>query len=229
MASLVVYRGPSALDGSPIVAILTFDSANVKTGPMAQLFIMRADTAPHEAQRTGEDASVCGDCPYRPIHAKQRGFTPCYVKVWQGPLSTWKANRGKRVMVEAACARLTSSQASLRLGAYGDPAALPESLVARLVRAVEGRITGYTHQWRDPRFAWLRGYVMASCDDASDYARATAEGWRTFRVVPKRALPVLAAREILCPSDRVECIDCRLCDGVQYAVDRRKSIAIVAH
>src|SRR5207253_7718239 len=112
MASLVVYRGPSMLDGAPIVGILTFDSDNVKTGPMAQLFIMAANVAPHEAQRTGDDAGVCGDCSYRPIHAKARGYTPCYVKVWQGPLSTWKANRAKPVMVEAACARLTGSQAS---------------------------------------------------------------------------------------------------------------------
>jgi hypothetical protein len=228
MASLVVYRGPSMLDGSPIVAILTFDSANVKTGPMAQLFIMHAEIAPHDAQKTGDDAAVCGDCPFRPIHAKVRGYTPCYVKVWQGPRSTWVANRAAPVRLSEARARIKADGVSVRLGAYGDPAALPQWLVQRLTSHAVG-FTGYTHQWRDPRFAWLKGYVMASCDDASDYARATAEGWRTFRVLPKRALPVLAAREILCPSDVVECIDCGLCDGVQYANDRRKSIAIVAH
>jgi hypothetical protein len=227
MSSYVAWRGPSELDGAPIVAIVVLDSENRKTGPMAQLFIMRADIAPHHALRTGADASVCGDCPFRPIVACETGITPCYVLVWQGPRSTWVANRDTPADMRLTCKRLAG--ATLRHGAYGDPAALPGHVIRALTDAVEGRITGYTHQWRDPRFAFLKNYVMASCDAPTDYARAKAEGWRTFRVIPKKSLPVLARKEILCPSAKVECIDCRLCDGIQYQRDNRKDIAIVAH
>jgi hypothetical protein len=66
----VVYTGPSELDGRRIVGIVTGTrrpSANPKTGPMLQLWIMRTHAAPHVAQRTGADASVCGDCKLRPF------------------------------------------------------------------------------------------------------------------------------------------------------------------
>jgi hypothetical protein len=240
-SSFVVYRGPSMLDASAtIIAIVTLESSNTKTGPMAQLFIMPAFTAPHTAQQTGDDAAVCGDCAFRPLlvkAAREAGvpgaedMRACYVKTFQGPRATWQANHDAPVMLDRTLAILRATEASLRLGAYGDPAALPESLIHTLSDAVSMRITGYTHQWRNPAFGFLRAYVMASCDAVTDYARAKAEGWRTFRVIQKRMLPVLAAREIECPSDKgVQCIDCLLCDGVQYgAADRRKDIAIHAH
>ncbi len=226
--SYVAYRGPSSLDPTvTIMAIVVLDSANSKTGPMAQLFIVPQDEAPHNAQRSGLDAAVCGDCPFRPLLAKSKGLTPCYVKTFQGPRATWERNKDRPVDLEGTLVALAG--ASLRLGAYGDPAALPQALIAELASAVDMRITGYTHQWRRPQFYWLRSFVMASCDAVTDYARAKAEGWRTFRVIQKRTLPVLAAREIICPSELVSCLDCTLCDGVQYANDRRKDIAIHAH
>jgi hypothetical protein len=67
---IVLYRGPSRLDGAPIVCVATgfrSPSDNPKTGPMVQTWIMREDVAPHTAQKTGEDSSVCGDCPLRPL------------------------------------------------------------------------------------------------------------------------------------------------------------------
>lgn len=234
MSSYVAYRGPSTLDPSvTIMAIVTLDSANSKTGPMAQLFIVPQDEAPHIAQKTGLDAAVCGDCPFRPLLAKANGLTPCYVRVFQAARSTWQRNAQEPVQLRLTCKRLTG--ATLRLGAYGDPAALPESVIRALATAVDNRVTGYSHRWKDDRFAYLKAYVMASCDAPHDYARAKAEGWRTFRVIQKRALPVLAAREIICPSDVVQCIVCRLCDGSQSARlgasyrDKRKDIAIMAH
>jgi hypothetical protein len=213
------------LDGNPIVAIVVLRSSNTKTGDMSQLFILPEEKAPHEAQKTGEDASVCGACPQRPALGGS-----CYVRTFQGPRSTWQSNKGSPVLLEAALGMLAWSRA-LRLGAYGDPAALPESLVASLVKAVGRRITGYTHQWRDARFAWLRSYVMASADEPADMARARAEGWRTFRVVKKNTPWVQADFEIPCPAVElgVECVQCRLCDGSQRADDRRKSITIQEH
>ena len=67
---VVLYRGPSKLDGEPIVCIATglkAPSKNPKTGTMVQTWILREDVAPHKAQKTGEDSSVCGDCPLRPL------------------------------------------------------------------------------------------------------------------------------------------------------------------
>ena len=62
---VVLYDGPSRIDGAPIIAIacrITEASENGKTGAMVQTFIMRRDIPPHTALKTGDDASVCGDC-----------------------------------------------------------------------------------------------------------------------------------------------------------------------
>ena len=47
----VIYDGPSRLDGKPVIAILTLESANIKTGNMAQLWIMARDEMPHVAKK----------------------------------------------------------------------------------------------------------------------------------------------------------------------------------
>ena len=62
---VVLYDGPSLIDGSPIVAIATgliWPSLNRKTGDMVHVWIMRADTPPVEAFYTDRGKSVCGDC-----------------------------------------------------------------------------------------------------------------------------------------------------------------------
>lgn len=65
--SAVVYRGPSRYDAKTnIRAVLVFNSANVKTGNMVQLYVLNDLVPPHVAIKTGEDQSVCGSCPYRP-------------------------------------------------------------------------------------------------------------------------------------------------------------------
>ena len=64
----IIYRGPSLLDGAPIVAIvigLATDSANVKTGAMLQSYILRDDMHPLDAIASGADYSICGDCSAR--------------------------------------------------------------------------------------------------------------------------------------------------------------------
>ena len=62
---VVRYRGPSLIDGGPIVAIATFGSSNQKTGDVPQVWILREDEPPVRAAKTGADHSVCGDCPLR--------------------------------------------------------------------------------------------------------------------------------------------------------------------
>jgi hypothetical protein len=216
MAGKVVYRGPSMYDPSTIIrAVLVTESANAKTGNMAQLFILRDDTPPHVAQRTGQDSAVCGTCPLRPYLTGG-----CYVVTFQGPLSTWKATNGHQVTGAGQIARALHGR-TLRLGAYGDPAALPFHVIQYLVRLSRGA-TGYTHGWR--MRPDLRKYCMASVETTAGAMEATAAGWRTFRLTTENA-PRLP-NEILCPSERVECAECLLCRGASL---RARSITIPAH
>ncbi len=61
----VIQESTSPIDGSPIVVILTMGSSNRKTGNMCQVWILRADVNPVQAVNTGEDYSICGNCPHR--------------------------------------------------------------------------------------------------------------------------------------------------------------------
>ena len=65
----IAYEGPSLIDGAQIVVIVTGlkgPSKNRKTGNMVQTFILARDVHPLEALRSGEDASICGQCEHRP-------------------------------------------------------------------------------------------------------------------------------------------------------------------
>jgi hypothetical protein len=59
---MLLFRGPSKFDPSAtIAAVLTGyqrPSKNAKTGPMAQLYIIRTDVHPWEAQQSGQDAAA---------------------------------------------------------------------------------------------------------------------------------------------------------------------------
>jgi len=232
-SGVVLYDGPSRIDGAPIVAIacrITEASSNGKTGAMVQTFIMRQDIAPHEALKTGEDSSVCGDCPLRPIN---KGATRCYVRVYQAPLSVWNAYHRGRYAVPGADfdAKLLQELfegLAFRIGSYGDPAAIPSSVWKTATRRVKNR-TGYTHQWRKRIGAGLKNLCMASADSESDVADATARGWRTFRV-RKHDAPTLKI-ESICPASaegkrRTQCDTCGLCQGATIAA---KNIVIADH
>lgn len=218
---MVVYEGPSVLNGEPIVGIitgLTAPSQNRKTGPMAQLWILDASEEPHEAVRTGQDASVCGDCPARGKW--------CYVTTFQGPLSiyrTWKRGGYEECYSSA---RLRGK--ALRLGAYGDPAALPIETIRRLARDCD-RFTGYTHQWKRCS-SELRQYCMASVDTVSDQEQASRSGWRTFRVSADGGK---LRGESVCPASTesgidITCFECGACDG-RHRERVKGHIVIKAH
>ena len=205
---MIIYEGPSLLDGQPIVAVLTGHekpSANDKTGTMAQLWIMPRDTAPNESLRTGEDESVCGDCPLRGVLGKQRA---CYVAVHQAPLSVWKKYQrgGYPAWIPGLAIPTHPKVEGVRLGAWGDPAALPFHILVALTEQFEGW-TGYTHQWRQlgPQHASL---LMASVETAEQAAEARAAGWRTYGLEEDD-------ESILCPatSHGITCSDCGLCKG----------------
>jgi hypothetical protein len=97
---------------------------------------------------------------------------------------------------------------ALRMGAYGDPVAVPWQAWTGIH---EARLwTGYTHQWRRLIATPFRNMLMASCDSVAEMAEAAAMGWRTFRV------GTAGANDIECPSGRgVQCADCGLCSGLQ--------------
>ena len=230
----IVYEGISQLDGEPIVAIATWKSKNRKTGDMIQTWILRQDIHPSEALKTGEDSSVCGNCPRRPLIAKQKGLKPCYVKVFNAPRAVWKAyTEGKYGRMEDSVDSVPDIP--VRLGSYGDPCAVPIEYWRRLIAIHNQSHTGYTHQWRDERFQEYKTLLMSSCDTLMEAIKADKLGWRSFNVV--KTLNPGAGKVIRlaqCPaaaeSGNIKtCATCLACNGTKSESDRRASIKILAH
>lgn len=231
-AGVILYEGPSHIDGAPIVVIanrIAAPSRNDKTGAMAQTFVIRSDVNPQRALKTGQDESVCGDCPQRPIKGGK-----CYVAVAKSVASVYGAyERGRyaRPGLDYDPAILPELFAGLafRLGTYGDPAAAPFQ-IWRAATLKARKITGYSHQWRDRRFQAFALLCMASCETESDQLLASACGWRTFRA--KKSAETKAATEIGCPAAkengaRTSCDRCGLCAGNSSA--SAKDIVINLH
>lgn len=223
----VVYEGPSRINRMPIVAILTTHSGNRKTGDVPQLWILCRDEKPAQAAAYGNDAAVCGRCPHRGIarDGKIIGRT-CYVTLIHGPRSVWEAYQaGKYDKVRPDVAGRAVAGRTVRLGAYGDPGALPVSVIDALTRYAP-KHTGYTHQWR--KRADLSVLTMASVDTPAEAAEAVNAGWRYFRVAADNQ-PL--SGEVLCPASveagkRTDCARCGLCSGNRT---NAKNIYIPAH
>lgn len=243
--SSIIYSGPSMIDGKPIVCIAIVQSGNIKTGNMIQTHILRADINPLEASKTGADISICGDCMHRgtptmdPLKKTAQGRT-CYVNIGQGPTVVYKAFKaGKYPQATPEQITAIGSNRMVRLGTYGDPAALPDYVIDALLKESTGH-TGYTHQHnqlKDKPSAYNR--MMYSADSIEDAKQAHSKGYRTFRVISLKQWhegqaknqPVTLPNEILCPASKesdkgVTCSQCKLCTGSNT---RAKSIAIVAH
>lgn len=227
----ILWRGASLIDGAPLVVIavgLASASSNRKTGGMVQTYILREDMDPVAAVRTGADASICGQCPHRGPTGDGKGRT-CYVNIGQGPLGVWRAyKRGVYIDWTARDLMPLGAGRLVRLGTYGDPAAVPTAVWSDILSAATGH-TGYTHQWRTADSA-LREYCMASADSPQDAADAHAAGWRTFRVAMPCDPPKLDG-EAICPASaeagkKLTCDRCLACNG---ANGRKGSIVIQAH
>lgn len=229
----VIYRGPSQLDGAPILVIVTglaSGSTNVKTGSLLQTWILREDVSPIEAIHSGADASICGACPHRGrIEDGRNVGRSCYVQVFQAPRNVWQTERkGAYPQLSLSDLPQLGEGRRVRLGAYGDPAAVPFEVWAALLSRADAW-TGYTHQWRVVS-SDLSRYVMASCDTPADYLDAKAAGWRTFRV--RTSGEVLNAKEIVCPASKeagvkTNCAACVACGG--HGAKARADVAIIAH
>lgn len=235
----VIYRGPSLLTGAPIVAVALVASSNRKTGNMVQTYILPDGPNPVEAARSGADEAVCGDCKHRPANGGA-----CYVTLIHGPSSVWRGlQRG--IYPDATGLGGGANVPALmdlgkgrmvRLGTYGDPAAVPSIVWEALVCDAQGR-TGYTHQWANEALQpaqreALRELVMASADTEEEAQRARAMGWRHFRIRGSVEEPSMA-REFVCPASeeagkRKTCATCGACDGAQRGPSQA-SVVIVVH
>lgn len=228
----IAYEGPSLIDGKPIVVIVNKldGSDNAKTGAIVQSFIIRSDVAPTDALKTGDDASICGECPHRPLLAKTNGQAPCYVNVGRSVRSVYEAyRRGRYTRADAATIASALAGKIVRLGTYGDPAAAPVTMWAQITRYAASR-RGYTHQWARPDFdasAWAP-LVMASADTIDEAAQANLLGMRVFRV--SMGIDVQAG-EAMCPASaeagkRATCSKCTLCAGTSI---QARDIVIADH
>ena len=214
---VVAYRGPSAMGGHPIMAVvycLPNGSRNKKTGPMAQVLICPADTVPYVAVKTGEDVSVCGNCPLRPVSGGG-----CYCNLGKFFPKVWEVAKGLPHDLDAACTAIRHSGLPVRVGSWGDPAAVPVEVIRSLVDAArrpdgKSRHTTYTTQWRQRPD--LRDIAMASVYSQVDQREAARAGWRTARV--RIAGTPLLHGEIVCAATKetgykTTCSECLMCSG----------------
>jgi len=212
----VVWKGASQIDGEPILLILTGiknPSQNRKTGAMIQSYILKEGVLPTEYRKNGS-YSICGNCPIKDA---------CYVgnhylnNIYDG---------SERDIEKLPLAMLRGKP--LRLGAYGDPAAVPVKVWERLLRWATGGYTGYTHGWRwcDPK---LSNYCLASVESEETMQEAWSKGWKTYRVGLPEETPT--KNELYCPhytsEPTIQCIQCQLCSGL--GLDTKKGIFVHVH
>ena len=216
----VLWSGPSALDGAPIMVVascVSEPSENGKTGDMIQLAIMRRDLSPSDAWRAGADGAVCPDaCAHR--SAARGGSGTCYV------------NKARLGDAWAAGARLVNAGrvgypaglfrgARVRFGMEGDPSAVPLEVWRPILTDSGAAHTGYTAAWRSLPVEWSR-YFMASCSSPADALRARSAGWRVFAASLSATDDgaYIAAGLTLCEAERPSpsaCVDCLQCNGAR--------------
>jgi hypothetical protein len=217
---MILWQGNSAFDGSRIAAVLTLRSENVKVGNAPQLWMVRTDV--HPCEKGAQDGPCPSTCNGR---ADRLGF--CYVVRMQGPLAIFNrlARNGyprvdPRTIPGVREIRRETYGRAIRLGAWGDPAAIPVD-VLRGLESVGSPMIGYTHAWSTCSPDMAR-WTMASVESIEQRAAAKALGYRTFRILRPDEQPTRG--ELLCSAERdqrVQCIRCRGCGGLfGHARDR---------
>lgn len=213
---VILWRGASLINGEPVVAIGVGlrRSKNTKTGDFVQVYILfDGEEKPTDAINSGKDESVCGSC----IHRKKGGLGSCYVNVGQGPNQVYAAYKRDSYPEATSSFFDGLTNRKIRLGAYGDPAAIPVEIWERLTSRSAGW-TGYTHQWRKCDLR-LRDYVMASVESEEGQKEARKRGWKTFRV--RNEDEPLTDHEFICPASkeggrRMQCEGCMACHGGEW-------------
>ena len=207
----IIYRGKSLLNGDPIIAVAITNSTNAKTGNMVQTYILVDNgMSPKVNSISLADAAICGDCKHR-----QGTGGVCYVNLGHGPRAVADGiNRGIYPDNLAMAATLSAGR-MVRLGTYGDPAAVPAIVWQTLLLNAKGS-TGYSHQWKTGKADHVMSFCMASADNDADRILALSKGFRTFRV--RSSSEEVAAGEFICPASeeagkRLNCESCGACNG----------------
>jgi hypothetical protein len=280
LAGVILWRGASYFDDSPVVYVATKfrdNSANEKTGGMVQTFILPDPIAagvdvngkrPAKIvawlKATGAK-SICGDCPHAWQYNEstgQYGKGTCYVREYQAPAAVLGAI-ARRITGESdsyAVAGVDFPESwipelgrgrDVRLGSYGDPAAVPAAVSIDFVKHAAGR-TGYTHFWKSANARArsnalaLSDIVMASADSPVDVESARALGYRAFFVVPHGSIGegrdvISNARKLgatLCPASkefeiatgrRTNCQACGICSGATGKGANARDVLIPDH
>jgi hypothetical protein len=212
-----------------LVVFATTESSNIKTGPMTQIWIMARNLHPVESRRTGHDATLqCQGCPY----ASNQG---CYVsplplmQIWR----VYQSGDYETVTMGSPQWSALFDNASVRLGAYGNPSMLPLAMLEDICSRAYMH-TGYFHDWNIMPVDLAKSYgrfLMASCEP-SNVQFAQNLGLRTFTVVSEAPSDRSLGIECLSDTKGIQCIDCGLCDGTQRSNKRNKplpSVWIKAH
>tara|TARA_R100001480_G_scaffold150812_4_gene151739 strand:+ start:4096 stop:4935 length:840 start_codon:yes stop_codon:yes gene_type:complete len=224
--TLVLYKGISLLDNeTPIMVVMsgfTKDSTNGKTGPLVQLYILPVHETPKDIYFSGSSA-VCGDCKYN-------GNNGCYVR-WSNLGSVWKSAKSQSA-IPMTLSKEFLRGLRVRVGAAGDPAAVPVSVWSKLLSTCEN-YTGYTHQWNKPEYQDMQDLFMASVDNARENEKARALGWNTFFVTDNEKEAKEEGIRCLASTDKKDmhglpmtCSTCMLCNGKSR---RQKTITEVLH
>ena len=236
--STIIYKGPSLIDGKPIIVIYQPQGKNPKIGEMAQTWILREDIDPITANRIGEDYSICGNCPHKGITdpQKQKGMAPnrsCYVNPMP-VLAVYKSYKkgnyteGHNIGNNLYSLAMLGAGQNIRLGSYGDPAAVPARIWEGLLRFSKSH-TGYTHQAdiKTSSYDYIKNILMTSCDTLAQAKTAWKKGLRTFRTITN--LSEMTSNEKQCMAtlkgSKTTCSKCNKCNGDSDF----KSIAIVVH
>lgn len=223
----VIYDGPSLFDGKRIIVVANAfsRSKNKKTGKMVQTWVIPAACHPINAAQKGLDKSVCGSC-------KHRHFRSCYVNLMHGPVQVWKAwkvGRYPKVDYRKESTRALFAGRNVRVGSYGDPAAVPAEIWTSILSQAAG-FTGYTHSWRQCK-DYYKMFCMASCDTLDDVKEAKARGWRPFYVMPEVSIPPKGF--FTCPASKEggKKTTCAKCNGCRGGIFDAKKLCptIVAH
>lgn len=236
---LLLWEGPTQFgDSAETIGLIATGfktrSTNRKTGPLIQTYILKKDIRPSRGVKLGQDFAICGDCK----HSGSKGKS-CYVDaVSQGPNSIWDAwMRGHYKPINDDQRALIFVGEKIRLGAYGDPCAVPFEVwepIIKTIKQTNGMWTGFTHAWKfcDQRF---KDFLVASVDTPEELEQARELGWRTFRTMAPGEEPL--KNEFICPASdagyeklkrKVTCEQCGACNGL---ADRpqRGSACIEAH
>jgi hypothetical protein len=213
---------------------------------MLQTWVLNAEIDPISANRTGADESICGHCMHKG-QAKNpkegRGFAEkrsCYVNLVFAPNQIFKTYKrgGYPIVQKRADINDLGWEKIIRLGAYGDPAAVPRDIWEDLLKYSNGH-TGYSHQIIDnnlqlnQQFAPLSEICMVSADSYEQAKIAWKAGFRTYRIVSDLS-NIDRQKEILCPASKeagavTTCAKCKLCSGSKGKAQKARSVAIVVH